>query len=173
MSYFLMAVVVLFLGGVLSVSSNPAPFFGAIGLMMCGAFCCLMLAIIGAPFLALILFLIYLGGMLVVFGYSAAFSSDPYPDTLGNASVFEHLAFYVMGLVVALIYVGPPIYKFGVGVVNVVKEFMVVRADMAGVATFYGVGGMMMLFCGWVLLLTLFVVLELIRGRSRGALRAP
>lgn len=30
----------------------------------------------------------------------------------------------------------------------------------------------MLMMCGWALLLTLFVVIELIRGPSRGALRA-
>lgn len=39
-------------------------------------------------------------------------------------------------------------------------------------ALIYSSGGVMLVICGWVLLLTLFVVLELTRGLSRGALRA-
>nr|BAX73632.1 NADH dehydrogenase subunit 6 [Amblygaster sirm] len=172
MLYVMMAVAA-YLGGALAVSSNPSPFIGAIGLMLSAAFCCLVLALIGAPFLALVLFLIYLGGMLVVFAYSSAFSTDRYPDTLGTASVFEYLMFFLVGTVVGLVYLGPPAYKFMVGLVYSAKEFLVARPDMSGVAVFYGMGGILMLLCGWVLFLTLFVVLELVRGRSRGGLRAP
>lgn len=47
-----------------------------------------------------------------------------------------------------------------------------VAADTSGVAIMYSTGGAMLVACAWVLLLTLFVVLELTRGLSRGALRA-
>ena len=51
-------------------------------------------------------------------------------------------------------------------------EFGVVGGDVGGVALIYSSGGGMLLISGWVLLLTLFVVLELSRGLSRGVLRA-
>lgn len=51
-------------------------------------------------------------------------------------------------------------------------EFMVLRGDVAGVALIYSAGGGMLVIGAWVLLLTLFVVLELTRGLSRGTLRA-
>lgn len=47
-----------------------------------------------------------------------------------------------------------------------------IRADVGGVALIYSFGGGILIVCGWILLLTLFVVLELTRGLSRGALRA-
>lgn len=50
-------------------------------------------------------------------------------------------------------------------------EFSVLRGDMGGVALVYSSGGAMLVVCAWVLLMTLFVVLELTRGSSRGALR--
>lgn len=46
------------------------------------------------------------------------------------------------------------------------------RGDMGGVALMYSVGGGILIVGAWVLLLTLFVVLELTRGLSRGMLRA-
>lgn len=51
-------------------------------------------------------------------------------------------------------------------------EFFVHRGDTGGVALIYSSGGGMLMVGAWVLLLTLFVVLELTRGLSRGALRA-
>lgn len=47
-----------------------------------------------------------------------------------------------------------------------------VRLDFSGVAMFYFYGVGMFFVAGWGLLLTLFVVLELVRGLSRGAIRA-
>lgn len=51
-------------------------------------------------------------------------------------------------------------------------EMSVLRGDSGGVALMYGGGGGMLVVGAWVLLLTLFVVLELTRGLSRGSLRA-
>lgn len=47
-----------------------------------------------------------------------------------------------------------------------------VRSDFSGVAVLYSEGVGLLLIGGWGLLLTLFVVLELVRGLSRGAIRA-
>lgn len=57
-------------------------------------------------------------------------------------------------------------------VVDELKEFTVFRGDISGVAVIYSFGGGMLVISAWVLLLTLFVVLELTRGLSRGTLRA-
>ena len=56
--------------------------------------------------------------------------------------------------------------------VDELGEFSIVRGDVGGVALMYSSGGWMLVVGGWVLLLTLFVVLELTRGLCRGALRA-
>lgn len=52
------------------------------------------------------------------------------------------------------------------------SELSVLRGDIGGVALIYSLGGGMLVLSAWVLLLTLFVVLELTRGLSRGTLRA-
>lgn len=56
--------------------------------------------------------------------------------------------------------------------VDELHNFSTVAADAAGVAVVYSSGGPILVVCAWALLLTLFVVLELTRGLSRGALRA-
>lgn len=52
------------------------------------------------------------------------------------------------------------------------EEFSVFRGDVGGVALIYSLGGGMLVISAWVLLLTLFVVLELTRGIDRGTVRA-
>lgn len=57
----------------------------------------------------------------------------------------------------------------------VIDEFnglSALRGDFGGVSYLYYLGGEILIICGWALLLTLFVVLELSRGRERGSLRA-
>lgn len=62
------------------MASNPAPYFAALGLVVVAGAGCAVLAGSGASFLAVVLFLIYLGGMLVVFAYSAALAAEPHPE---------------------------------------------------------------------------------------------
>lgn len=57
-------------------------------------------------------------------------------------------------------------------VIDSFKELSMLRGDISGVAIIYSSGGGLLVICAWVLLLTLFVVLELTRGLSRGSLRA-
>lgn len=77
MSLFLFGLVL----GLVAVASNPSPYFAALGLVVVAGLGCGILVGHGGHFLSLILFLIYLGGMLVVFAYSAALAAEPYPES--------------------------------------------------------------------------------------------
>lgn len=66
--------------GLVAVASNPSPYFAALGLVVVAGVGCGVLAGFGGPFLCLVLFLIYLGGMLVVFAYTAALAAEPFPE---------------------------------------------------------------------------------------------
>uniref|UniRef100_A0A3B5KTC9 NADH-ubiquinone oxidoreductase chain 6 n=1 Tax=Xiphophorus couchianus TaxID=32473 RepID=A0A3B5KTC9_9TELE len=70
--------------GLVAVASNPSPYFAALGLVVVAGVGCGVLVGSGGCFLSLILFLIYLGGMLVVFAYSAAMAAEPFPEGWGN-----------------------------------------------------------------------------------------
>lgn len=67
--------------GLVAVASNPSPYFAALGLVVVAGLGCGVLVGHGGSFLSLVLFLIYLGGMLVVFAYSAALAAEPYPES--------------------------------------------------------------------------------------------
>nr|YP_010286307.1 NADH dehydrogenase subunit 6 [Leptobotia hengyangensis]UKS08917.1 NADH dehydrogenase subunit 6 [Leptobotia hengyangensis] len=167
-SLLLMALVV----GLVAVASSPAPYFAAFGLVVAAGVGCGVLIGHGGSFLSLVLFLIYLGGMLVVFAYSAALAAEPFPEAWGDRSVVGYVLVYLLGvgLMVGLFWDGW--YEGSWGVVDNLKEFSMLRGDTSGVAVVYSSGGIMLVICACVLLLTLFVVLELTRGLSRGTLRA-
>ncbi|KFP85848.1 NADH-ubiquinone oxidoreductase chain 6, partial [Apaloderma vittatum] len=78
-----MAYLVLFWGGcfilgALAVASNPSPYYGVVGLVMGSVIGCGWLVSVGASFVSLVLFMVYLGGMLVVFVYSVFLAADPF-----------------------------------------------------------------------------------------------
>nr|QJQ72500.1 NADH dehydrogenase subunit 6 [Gerres decacanthus] len=160
------------LGGLLAVAANPSPFFAALGLVAAAGMGCGVLVLYGGSFLSLILFLIYLGGMLVVFAYSAALAAEPYPETWGSLPVILYMLGYlvVTGVMAGLLWSGW--YEASWAPLEDQADFFLFRGDFGGVGMVYGLGGGMLVIGAWVLLLTLFVVLELTRGLSRGTLRA-
>nr|YP_009315865.1 NADH dehydrogenase subunit 6 [Oxyeleotris marmorata]AHB23425.1 NADH dehydrogenase subunit 6 [Oxyeleotris marmorata] len=158
--------------GLIVVASNPSPYFGALGLVVVSGMGCGVLAGHGASFLSLILFLIYLGGMLVVFAYSAALAAEPYPETPGSRPVAFNAVGYFVGVFLGASFFWGGWFEESWVTVDELVEFSVLRGDVAGVALMYSAGGWMLVVSAWVLLLTLFVVLEVSRGLSRGALRA-
>nr|YP_009170540.1 NADH dehydrogenase subunit 6 [Lonchura punctulata]ALF04025.1 NADH dehydrogenase subunit 6 [Lonchura punctulata] len=167
---------VLFLGlcfvlGGLGVASNPSPYYGVMGLVVAAVAGCGWLVSLGVSFVSLVLVMVYLGGMLVVFVYSVSLAADPYPESWVDWGVVGYG--FGMGLVVmvGLIVGGALGMVVSEGVVGS-GGLLSVRLDFSGVAVFYSYGVGLLLIGGWGLLLTLFVVLELVRGLSRGAIRA-
>ncbi len=56
-----------------------SPYYGALGLVIVSMSGCILCRLVGLSFMALVLLLIYVGGMLVVFVYSSALSAERYP----------------------------------------------------------------------------------------------
>nr|QFQ52193.1 NADH dehydrogenase subunit 6 [Bubo bubo]QFQ52323.1 NADH dehydrogenase subunit 6 [Bubo bubo] len=172
MTYFVLFLGVGFVLGGLGVASNPSPYYGVVGLVL-GSVCgCGWLLSLGVSFVSLVLFMVYLGGMLVVFVYSVALAADPFPEAWGDWRVVGRGAGLVVVLVAGVVgwgLIGGS--GFVVDAVDSVGTFFV-RFDFSGVSLFYSWGVGMFLVAGWGLLLTLFVVLEVVRGLSRGAIRA-
>nr|QIB71384.1 NADH dehydrogenase subunit 6 [Hyla arborea] len=154
-------------GGFLAVASNPSPYYAALGLVVSSGVGCLILMYWGASFLSLVLFLVYLGGMMVVFAYSAALVAEPYPEAWGSTGVVVYLMGYLVLLGLWWL-IGGKSKEMGV-------EGWGVNAyvgDWFGVSMLFSWGGGLLLIGGWALLLTLFAVLEVVRGHYGGVLRA-
>nr|YP_009318388.1 NADH dehydrogenase subunit 6 [Zenaida macroura]APA16897.1 NADH dehydrogenase subunit 6 [Zenaida macroura] len=172
MTYFMFFLGFGFVLGGLGVASNPSPYYGVVGLIVASVTGCGWLLSLGVSFVSLVLFMVYLGGMLVVFVYSVSLAADPFPEAWGDWRVVG----YGLGFVLVLCFgavVGGFVEGWKLGLVTVDHGGMFsVRLDFSGVAMFYSCGVGMFLVAGWGLLLTLFVVLEVVRGLSRGAIRA-
>nr|YP_008593715.1 NADH dehydrogenase subunit 6 [Benthodesmus tenuis]BAN83735.1 NADH dehydrogenase subunit 6 [Benthodesmus tenuis] len=158
--------------GLVAVASNPSPYFAALGLVIVAGMGCGVLGGHGGSFLSLVLFLIYMGGMLVVFAYSAALAAEPYPESWGSPAVGGYMGVYVVGAIGGCVVSWGGWYESSWVPADDMAEFSVFRGDMAGVALMYSSGGGLLEIGVGVLLLTLLVVLELTRGLGRGTVRA-
>nr|YP_009132554.1 NADH dehydrogenase subunit 6 [Pelophylax kurtmuelleri]AEO92866.1 NADH dehydrogenase subunit 6 [Pelophylax ridibundus]AEO92892.1 NADH dehydrogenase subunit 6 [Pelophylax ridibundus]AKA55373.1 NADH dehydrogenase subunit 6 [Pelophylax kurtmuelleri]QNH82506.1 NADH dehydrogenase subunit 6 [Pelophylax kurtmuelleri] len=156
--------------GLLAVASNPSPYYAALGLVGGSGVGCLVLIKGGVSFLSLVLFLVYLGGMMVVFAYCAALVAEPYPEAWGSRVVMIYLIVYNFLL---LVFWGmqkehgdTKLLYSGAGLESVHGEWW-------GIGNLLCDGGWVLFFGGWALLLTLFVALEVVRGyKWGGTLRA-
>nr|YP_009455692.1 NADH dehydrogenase subunit 6 [Iriatherina werneri]BBC27398.1 NADH dehydrogenase subunit 6 [Iriatherina werneri] len=170
MVFFMFSLLFGLVLGLAAVASNPSPYFAALGLVVVAGTGFGVLVGHGGSFLSLILFLIYLGGMLVVFAYSAALAAEPYPEGWGSWPVLGLMLVYFVGAMLQGFWGGW--YEGAWISADELSEVSVFRGDTGGIALMYLAGGKLLIMGAWVLLLPLFVVLELTRGLSRGALRA-
>nr|YP_003795669.1 NADH dehydrogenase subunit 6 [Collichthys lucidus]ADJ66694.1 NADH dehydrogenase subunit 6 [Collichthys lucidus] len=167
MSLFLFGLVL----GLVAVASNPSPYFAALGLVVVAGLGCGILVGHGGHFLSLILFLIYLGGMLVVFAYSAALAAEPYPESWGSRPVMVYILAYVVGVVMVSGQFWGGWYETSWVPVDELGELSVLLGGFGGGCVNVCWGRGMLVISAWVCF-DVFVVLELTRGLSRGALRA-
>lgn len=156
--------------GLLAVASNPSPYYAALGLVGGSGVGCLVLIKWGVSFLSLVLFLVYLGGIMVVFAYCAALVAEPYPEAWGSRVVVGYLIVYN---VLLLVLWGVQAERGGVKVLFSGGGWEGGCNEWWGLGNILCDGGWVLSFGGWALLLTLFVALEVVRGhKGSGALRA-
>ncbi|KAM9196283.1 NADH-ubiquinone oxidoreductase chain 6 [Mergus octosetaceus] len=134
--------------GVLGVASNPSAHYEVVGLVLASVAGCEWLLSLGVSLVALVLFMVYLGGMLVVFVYSVALVAEPFPEAWGGRRVIGHVVALVVVVLAGLV-LGGFIGSWGLGVVTVDSVGMsAVRLDFSGVAMLYSQGVGMFLVAG-------------------------
>lgn len=148
MTYFVIIIGVCFMLGVLAVASNPSPYYGVVGLVLASVIGCGWLVNLGVSFISLSLFIIYLGGMLVVFVYSVSLAADPYPEAWGDWRVVGYGLGFVSVVCVGAV-LGGFVDFWKVGVITIDGGGVsFVRLDMSGVAVFYSWGVGLFLVAG-------------------------
>nr|WNH37598.1 NADH dehydrogenase subunit 6 [Upeneus nigromarginatus] len=172
MSQILAGCLIIFVVGAAGVAANPSPYFGALALVCAAGVGCGVLITLGGTFLSLILFLIYLGGMLVVFAYTAALAADEHPEAFGSSSVLLHMGSYFLWLGPAAYYLSQGWYDVSGGCADESEEYSSLRRHTEGVGLIYLFGGLPLMLSGGALALALIVVLALVRGLAQGAVRA-
>jgi NADH-ubiquinone oxidoreductase chain 6 len=92
----------MFVLGFLGFSSKPSPIYGGLNLIVSGGVSCGLVLNSGGSFLGLIVFLVYLGGIIVVFGYTTAMAIEDYLEMWSsNVVIWGAL---ILGLLVEFIF---------------------------------------------------------------------
>nr|QIP88955.1 NADH dehydrogenase subunit 6 [Florometra sp. BMK-2020]UFJ44020.1 NADH dehydrogenase subunit 6 [Oligometra serripinna] len=94
MNIFLSITILLF--GSSLVFYSLSPYFSAIGLIIVSISGCLLLSQLNINFLALILLLVYIGGMLIVFIYSSALTNERFPTISNSNEIFILSSFLIL-----------------------------------------------------------------------------
>nr|WPV77726.1 NADH dehydrogenase subunit 6 [Vernaya fulva] len=171
MTNYIYILSLLFLIGCLGLALKPSPIYGGVGLIFSGCVGCLMILGFGGSFLGLVVFLVYLGGMMVVFGYTTAMATEEYPETWGsNWLVFS---FLILGILMELFVVYLVEYYGEVGLVDFdgLSDWVLYEMDDVGVmleggigvAAMYSCATWMMVVAGWSLFAGIFIIIEITR----------
>nr|YP_002929462.1 NADH dehydrogenase subunit 6 [Varecia variegata variegata]BAH69154.1 NADH dehydrogenase subunit 6 [Varecia variegata variegata] len=172
MMYVMFLLSVLFVLGFMGISSKPSPIYGGVGLIVSGGVGCGIVMGFGGSFMGLMVFLIYLGGMLVVFGYTTAMATEEYPETWGSSIVIWGVLLLGVGL--ELFVVVWMVNHISLGILDSFgsiedwvifgsKEGGVVREDSLGVASLYNFTSSFMAVAGWSLFISVLIVVEIVR----------
>nr|YP_009917590.1 NADH dehydrogenase subunit 6 [Hystrix brachyura]QLM00909.1 NADH dehydrogenase subunit 6 [Hystrix brachyura] len=165
---------VLFVMGFIGLSVKPSPVYGGLALIVSGGVGCGIILSFGGSFLGLMVFLVYLGGMMVVFGYTAAMATEEYPETWGSSVIIW--GSLLLGLLMELM-----LFYWWVNYdqIEVVVEFNnmgewviyddeggvgFLREDSIGVAAIYSYNCWLMVVAGWSLFVGIFIAIEITRG---------
>lgn len=173
MLYIIVFLSTLFVVGFFGFSSKPSPIYGGVGLIVSGAVGCSIIVNCGGSFLGLMVFLIYLGGILVIFGYTTAIAIELYPDTwLSNVVV---IISFLIGVIIEVVFVAVILFEEGVNFVvglDKMGDWSICNVgsldffsgEVAGVAALYSYGIWLIVITGWSLFIGVVVILEVTRG---------
>nr|WDW20737.1 NADH dehydrogenase subunit 6 [Mus minutoides] len=171
MNNYIFILSLLFLVGCLGLALKPSPIYGGLGLIVSGFVGCLMVLGFGGSFLGLMVFLIYLGGMLVVFGYTTAMATEEYPETWGSSWLI--FSFFIMGFLMEMFVMYLLDYYNEVELVDLnnlgdwlmyeIDDVGVMLEGGIGVAAMYSCATWMMVVAGWSLFAGIFIIIEITR----------
>nr|YP_009159346.1 NADH dehydrogenase subunit 6 [Mesoplodon ginkgodens]AKQ08939.1 NADH dehydrogenase subunit 6 [Mesoplodon ginkgodens] len=173
MTYIVFIMSIIFVISFVGVASKPSPIYGGLGLIVGGGVGCGIVLNFGGSFLGLMVFLIYLGGMLVVFGYTTAMATEEYPEVWVSNKVV--LGAFLLGLAVEFLVVlcilesekVEFVFEFnGLGdwVIYDTGDSGFFSEEAMGIAALYSYGTWLVIVTGWSLFIGVVVIMEITRG---------
>nr|YP_007625625.1 NADH dehydrogenase subunit 6 [Procolobus verus]ADZ37123.1 NADH dehydrogenase subunit 6 [Procolobus verus] len=173
MAYILFLLSVLLVMGFVGFSSKPSPIYGGLALIVSGIIGCIIILNYGGTYMGLMMFWFYLGGMMVVFGYTTAMAIEEYPEAWGSGlEVFGSL---LMGLAMEVglilwmleydeLVVMVNLNNMGNWVIFEGEGSGLIREDSIGAGALYDYGRWLVVVTGWTLFVGVYIVIEITRG---------
>ena len=151
------------LAGRTLVFYSLSPYYSALGLVIVSVSGCIVLGLLGGSFVALVLLLVYMGGMLVVFAYSRAISAERFPSVRKIGEVASLSLFFSTWVFISF----DNFQDFN----NYFLQF-IGGESLLGRRTFYKEGGVLVVLGVFVLLVALVGALIISRGVEKTVVRA-
>nr|UFP91237.1 NADH dehydrogenase subunit 6 [Scaptonyx fusicaudus] len=173
MTYIVFILSTILVVSFVGFSSKPSPIYGGVGLIISGGVGCGIVLSYGGSFLGLMVFLIYLGGMLVVFGYTTAMAMEEYPEVWVSNKIV--LSLFILGFMGELLFVGYCVTDEKLEIVlnfNGQGDWVIYDTgdsgffseEAMGIAALYSYGTWLVIVTGWSLVIGVLVVMEITRG---------
>nr|QDX18073.1 NADH dehydrogenase subunit 6 [Bothriechis nubestris]QDX18074.1 NADH dehydrogenase subunit 6 [Bothriechis nubestris] len=166
--YLLYFILILVFFGVLVLSVTGVPYQGVISLMGISFFCCIIMVVMGCTYAALVMYIVYLGGLVVVFGYcvSVEKGGEVVMGVSGFWCFFILVSAVLMVSVLVLIMGGG-----GQGLLCYSGWEDWVCLEVNGYGVFYCEGGVGLVVCAWGLVVALFSILVILGWTRLGGFR--
>nr|YP_008815346.1 NADH dehydrogenase subunit 6 [Trimeresurus albolabris]AGW46816.1 NADH dehydrogenase subunit 6 [Trimeresurus albolabris] len=165
--YLLYLVLTLLFFGVVVLSFSVVPHQGVISLMGVSFFCCITMVVMGCTYAAVVMYIVYLGGLVVVFGYCVSVEKG---EEVARVSGFWYF-FVFMGVVVVVCVLMLILGGGGQGLLFYLGWEDWVCLEVNGYSVFYNEGGVGLVVCAWGLIVALFSVLVILSWSRLGGLR--
>nr|YP_009434334.1 NADH dehydrogenase subunit 6 [Laticauda colubrina]ASZ83532.1 NADH dehydrogenase subunit 6 [Laticauda colubrina] len=162
MNYLLNFVSIFVVFSVVSLGVTFAPYQGVIALMGASFFCCVLMVLMDRTFIALVMYIVYLGGLIVVFGYCVSVEKDK--ESLASAGGHKYIIVFFIASLVYLCngFGGLLVYPSWDGLLCL---------ETNGCGVLYYIGGVGLMVCSWGLLVVLFSVLVILSWGRLGGFR--
>nr|YP_009114599.1 NADH dehydrogenase subunit 6 [Stichophanes ningshaanensis]AIH00216.1 NADH dehydrogenase subunit 6 [Stichophanes ningshaanensis] len=164
MNYLFGVILVFVVFGVVALGVTSVPYQGVVALMGVSFFCCIFMVVLGRTFAALVMYIVYLGGLVVVFGYCVSVEKD-------EADVFKVGGFKYVVIFVGVILLWWVLVGGTSGLLVYTGWENLACLEVNGGAVFYFDGGAGLMMCSWGLLVVLFSILVILSWSRLGGLR--
>nr|YP_009331776.1 NADH dehydrogenase subunit 6 [Glyptocidaris crenularis]APH07353.1 NADH dehydrogenase subunit 6 [Glyptocidaris crenularis] len=154
---------VFMLVGSTLVFYSLSPYYSALGLVVVSVSGCVVLSLLGGSFIALVLLLVYMGGMLVVFAYSSAISAERFPSVSNLGEVLGLSLFFSSWVFLSF---------DNFEELNNSFHCFISGESLIGSGTFYNEGGVLVVLGVFILLVALVGALIISRGIENTIIRA-
>nr|QDX18054.1 NADH dehydrogenase subunit 6 [Ophryacus undulatus] len=166
--YLLYFILVLVFFGAVVLGFTVVPYRGVISLMGISFFCCAAMVVMGRTYVALVMYVVYLGGLIVVFGYCV--SVEKGGEVVVGVNGFWYF-FMLVGVGAIVTVLGLILGGKGQGllVYSGWEGWMCLEVNGCGVFFYEGWAGLVV--CAWGLIVTLFSVLVILGWTRLGGFR--
>nr|YP_009434321.1 NADH dehydrogenase subunit 6 [Laticauda laticaudata]ASZ83519.1 NADH dehydrogenase subunit 6 [Laticauda laticaudata] len=162
MDYLLNFVLVLVVFSVTSLGVAFVPYQGVIALMGASFFCCVLMVLMGRTFIALVMYIVYLGGLIVVFGYCVSIEKDK--ESAVKIGGYKYVITFVVSGLICL-------YGNFSGLLTYPGWEGLLCLEVNGCGVLYYGGAMGLIVCSWGLVVVLFSVLVILSWGRLGGFR--